>query len=64
MIQKLLDLLAVLKGANGAIVMGALLAMSEALALIPSVKANSIFQAVVNGLVWIKDKLSPKPPVV
>lgn len=28
----------------------ALLAVSEVLALIPSIKANSIFQAVTNGL--------------
>lgn len=32
------------------IILGALLSVSELLALIPSVKANSIFQAVVNGI--------------
>ena len=30
------------------VVLGALLSLSEVLALIPSVKANSIFQAIVN----------------
>lgn len=30
------------------IILGALLGLSEALALIPSVKANSVFQLVVN----------------
>lgn len=30
--------------------LAALLAVSEALALIPSIKANSIFQAIANGL--------------
>ena len=30
------------------VVLGALLSLSEVLALIPSVKANSIFQAMVN----------------
>lgn len=33
-----------------AIIAGALLALSEALALIPSLKANSIFQLIVNLL--------------
>lgn len=32
--------------------LGALLAISEALALIPSIKANSIFQLIAN---WIKE---------
>ena len=34
--------------AHKAVILGAGLAVSEALALIPSVKANSIFQFVVN----------------
>lgn len=33
-----------------AVFLGALLALSEALALIPSVEANSIFQLVVKGI--------------
>ena len=32
------------------IVLAAALALSEALALIPAVKANSVFQLVVNGI--------------
>lgn len=35
---------------NKSVLLAALLAVSEALALIPGIKANSIFQAVVNGL--------------
>lgn len=35
---------------NVIIILGALLAVSEALALIPSVKSNSVFQAIINGL--------------
>jgi ABC-type methionine transport system permease subunit len=34
--------------ANKEVILGVLLAVSEALALIPKVKANSIFQLVVN----------------
>lgn len=33
---------------NVTIILGALLAASEALALVPSIKANSIFQLIVN----------------
>ena len=36
--------------ANKAVLLAALLALSEVLALIPGIKANSIFQLVVNGL--------------
>lgn len=36
---------------NWGVICAALLAISEALALIPSVKANSIFQLITN---WIK----------
>jgi hypothetical protein len=32
------------------ILLGALLGISEALALIPGIQANSIFQSIVNGL--------------
>ena len=38
----------------------ALLAISEALSMIPSVKANGIFQAIYNILKSIKDFLTPK----
>jgi hypothetical protein len=36
--------------ANKVVLLGAALALSEALALIPSVKSNSIFQLVVSAL--------------
>lgn len=36
-----------------AAVLGALLAMSEAMAQIESVKANSVFQAITNGIKFI-----------
>jgi len=38
----------------------ALLAVSEVLALIPSIKSNSVFQWILNALKWIKEK-APKP---
>jgi len=41
----------------------ALWAISEALALIPSVKANGIFDAIVKGLAWLKAKFPVQPPV-
>lgn len=41
-------------------VVTALLALSEALSYIPSVKANGIFQAITNILKSIKDFLSKK----
>jgi hypothetical protein len=44
----------------GAAVFIALFAVSEALAMIPSVAANSVFQAVKNAIVWLKNKFSPK----
>jgi len=34
-----------------------LLAISEALGSIPSIKANGVFTAIVNGLKWLKDKV-------
>ncbi len=38
-------------------IVGALLAVSEALSFIPSIKANGIFQVVINVLVKCKDFL-------
>lgn len=35
---------------GGVALLAALVALSEALAYIPSIKANSIFQAITNGL--------------
>jgi len=45
-------------GGNGLIVIAALLGISEVLALIPQLKSNSVFQAIINGIKWIKEKLS------
>jgi len=39
---------------NKAVVLGALLALSEVLALIPSLKANSIFELIVGILFKLK----------
>lgn len=41
-------------------IVSALLAISEALSMIPSVKANGIFQAIFNTLKSIKDFLTKK----
>lgn len=41
---------------NWLIILGALLAISEVLALIPRIKANSIFQVIVNVLLSLKPK--------
>jgi hypothetical protein len=43
--------------ANSSIILGALFVLSEALALIPSVKANSVFQLVQD---WIVKNQPPK----
>jgi hypothetical protein len=42
--------------ANKVIVLGFLLALSEVLALIPSIKANSVFQIIVNGIKKVAGK--------
>ena len=44
------------------IILAALLALSEALALIPAVKANSVYQLIVGVLAKAKELLSPKTP--
>ncbi|MCS6281471.1 MAG: hypothetical protein HUM72_12635 [Dolichospermum sp.] len=41
--------------ANKAVVLGLLWSLSEVLALIPQVKANSVFQLVVNVLKKVKE---------
>lgn len=46
--------------ANSAMVLGILLALSEALALIPGIKSNSVFQLVFNFLKSLVKK-SPAP---
>lgn len=48
-----------LTGPEGAVVFAALFALSEALSLIPSVKASGVFQAVMNGLKYVKEKVFP-----
>ena len=40
---------------NSVVITGGLLAASELLALSPKVKANSVFQACVNGLAKLKE---------
>lgn len=40
--------------ANKAVILGALLGVSEVLALIPGIKSNSVFQLVFNFLVKLK----------
>ena len=45
---------------NGLIIVVAILAVSECLALIPVVKANSVYQAIYNGLGWLKEKFTKK----
>ena len=39
-----------------------LFGISEALALIPEIKSNSVFQFIANLLVKIKEVLTPKAP--
>lgn len=46
--------------ANKEVILIALLAISEVLALIPALKSNSIFQLVVAGLKKVKEILVPK----
>jgi len=47
--------------ANYAMIITVLFGISEALALIPSLKSNSVFQLIVNAIVMIKNLLV-KPP--
>lgn len=42
-------------------ILGVLLAISELLALIPGIKANSVFTAIVGGVKWVKEKFFPAP---
>lgn len=48
---------------NWVIVLGALLAISEVLALIPGIKANSVFQLIFNVLLSLKPK-SPEEKLI
>jgi hypothetical protein len=42
--------------ANKVVILGFLFALSEVLALIPSIKSNSVFQLVVNVLKKVSNK--------
>lgn len=42
------------------VVLGALLAVSECLALVPALKSNSILQLITNGLKTVVEALKPK----
>jgi hypothetical protein len=46
--------------ANKVVLLTLLLALSEVLALIPAVKANSVAQAIFNGIKWAYDKFTAK----
>lgn len=59
-IQMILDFL---HGPNAGVYFAALFAVSEGLALIPAIGANSVFQAILNVLKFIKDKIIAPPPV-
>ncbi len=59
--QFIYDLIAFLNGANMGVIFAALFAMSEALALIPFVKSNGVFQAVVEALKSLKNFILKKP---
>ena len=62
--EKLLAVIEVLKGEKGVVILAALLAVSEALALIPWVKSNSILQAIFNGIKRLAGRgtVSIEPP--
>lgn len=47
---------------NKLMVISVLLGLSETLALIPGIKANSVFQLTVNGLKSLAGLFLPKPP--
>lgn len=51
-----------INASNAAIVLGVLLGVSESLALIPQVKANSIYQLIINLLKALV-AAEPQPPV-
>lgn len=44
---------------HAVVILAALLAVSEALALIPSVKSNSVFTLIVNGVKKIASLIKP-----
>lgn len=46
---------------NHTIILAALLAISEILALIPAIKANGIFDGIVKLIVWAKNNWKSTP---
>lgn len=44
--------------ANKVIILAALFAISEVLALIPALKSNSVFTFIYNAIVWLKNQFS------
>lgn len=48
--------------ANLPMVLGVLLGISEALALIPSIKANSVVGLVIQGLTWLQGVVGKQTP--
>ena len=53
----ILSILAWLNGPNGALLFGALFAISEFLDAIPGIQASSIWKAIRNGIKAVYDKL-------
>ena len=58
--EKLNLVLEFFKGDGGLMLLGALLAVSEFLSVFPKVKANGVFQFIVNALKSVKDFLFKK----
>lgn len=48
---------------HAVVILAALLAVSEALALIPGLKSNSVFTLIVNGAKKVLGLIKPKDPV-
>lgn len=60
--QAILSVLAWLKSGSGAVLFAVLYGMCEALAAIPQVESNSVFQLVSNGIKSIKNLLGGSNP--
>jgi hypothetical protein len=58
--EKILAIFNFLTGPGGAVIFGALWALSEALSLIPSIKANGVFQMISGWIKKILDKIKAK----
>jgi hypothetical protein len=55
--EKVSAIWAWVNGPQGVMLVLVLFGISEAVAQIPQIKANSVFQVIVNALGWIKGKL-------